>query len=90
MAPPRKRAVSLTPSGVSASGDVRIVRMSVPCGWCITFDCNNCLVELLFEKKLYLCGCKSVKCLDKHVPSMGVEATPEPEVPTAIGDEEDV
>lgn len=88
--PPRRRASSTAPSSVAASGEVRIVWMSSPCGWCITELCGKCMPELLFERKLYMCGCKSVKCSGKHVPSHGIESEPkEPVVETETETEED-
>lgn len=52
--------------------ELEVIRMSCSCGWCLTSQCESCLPELYWEKKLYMCGCK--KCCDGHVPSIDVKS----------------
>lgn len=33
------------------------IKMSVSCGWCMTGYCDDCLPELKYEGKVWLCGC---------------------------------
>lgn len=56
----------------STNGEVIVVRMECPCGWCMTGDCANCKTELVYMGKNYICGCKKCDAKD-HVPSVGVE-----------------
>lgn len=61
------------------TGEVTVVWMKVSCGWCMTNDCAGCKTELLWDNKLYMCGCQ--KCEHEHVPSVdAVDSEPEPEV----------
>lgn len=36
-----------------------IIFMTAPCGWCMTSEHNGCKSQLIWNSKLYLCGCKS-------------------------------
>lgn len=69
MVTPRKRRTTETTTKPIEPGEIVIVRMECPCGWCLTNDCAHCKAELLVDRKLYLCGCK--KCCDGHKPSVG-------------------
>ena len=68
MPTPRKRPTPTT-AKIPESGEIVVVRMTCPCGWCLTGDCAHCKGELLVEKKLYMCSC--TKCCDGHEPSVG-------------------
>jgi hypothetical protein len=65
--------------------ELQVIRMTCPCGWCITNKCSECLPELYWEKKLYMCGCK--KCCDGHPPSIGVESVSEESIDTEVEEE---
>lgn len=67
----RKSAERLTSRDSVPDSEIEVVRMKCPCGWCITNQCGECLPELYWEKKLYMCGCK--KCCNGHVPSVAVD-----------------
>ena len=68
----RKGASERLTSGDSVDpSEIEVVRLTCPCGWCITNQCSDCKAELYWEKKLYMCGCK--KCCDGHVPSVAVD-----------------
>lgn len=70
----------LTPRESVPDSEMEVVRMKCPCGWCITNQCSECLPELYWEKKLYMCGCK--KCCNGHVPSIEVKSFVEVETET--------
>lgn len=36
-----------------------VVFMTCPCGWCMTSSHESCKSELVWNSKLYLCGCKT-------------------------------
>lgn len=61
-------AERLTPRDSVEPSDLEIIHMDVPCGWCMTAQCNGCKAEVYWEKKLYMCGCK--KCCNGHKPSI--------------------
>lgn len=67
MPTPRKRK----PTTNLEPGEITVIRMDCPCGWCLTGHCGSCKGELLSDKKLYMCSCE--KCCDGHVPSIGLE-----------------
>lgn len=81
----------LTPRDSIDESEIEIVRLTCPCGWCITNQCSECKAELYWEKKLYMCGCK--KCCNGHVPSVAVDKPSSSEVsfeePQDEGDIED-
>lgn len=72
MPPARKRAVS-TESTTDPS-KIEVVRLDVPCGWCMTGDHENCKKELVYPPKNWICGCKTCNMAD-YVPKVGVERT---------------
>lgn len=53
---------------------IEVVRLTVPCGWCMTSDHANCLPELVYPPKNWICGCKVCNMAD-YVPKVGVEAS---------------
>lgn len=49
---------------VRPRSSLKVERLDVGCGWCITFRCEECRPELVWYEKLYICGCK--RCCDGH------------------------
>ncbi len=56
---------------------IQIVRLEVSCGWCMTGDHKNCLPELVYPPKNWICGCKVCNMAD-YVPKVGVEESKKP------------
>lgn len=72
MAARRGGAERLTSRESIPNSELEVVRLTCPCGWCITNQCSECKAELYWEKKLYMCGCK--KCCGGHEPSFVVQS----------------
>ena len=53
---------------------IEVVRLDVPCGWCMTGQHEDCKPELVYPPKNWICGCKTCNMAD-YVPKVGVEAT---------------
>ena len=50
-----------------------VVFMTCPCGWCMTNMHDSCKSELIWNSKLYLCGCKTCDVHSQYKNSLDKE-----------------
>lgn len=68
---------------------IQIIRLDVPCGWCMTGAHKDCKQELVYPPKNWICGCKTCK-MDEYVPKVGVEVSKKEVGPVSSDEEEAV
>lgn len=67
---------------------IEVVRLSVPCGWCMTNQHEDCKPELVYPPKNWICGCKVCNMAD-YIPKVGVEASKKAVAPVEVETEDE-